>query len=130
MKRKANPESPRSLPENIERLLAEVLSTPPAPYVPPKEYIYLTKSDFGYKIGRTTRPESRPLQVAGNMPIKLEVIAVIEVPNSKKWEQRLHGHFAEKRLRGEWFSLDQSDVEIIKCIPKNWDAFSGGDIPF
>jgi hypothetical protein len=130
MKRKPKTETPVPVPKAVEALLAEVMSQPPPPYVPPKEYVYLTKSDFGYKIGRTTHPEIRPLQVAGNMPIKLEVIAVIEVPDSKEWESRLHGHFADKRLRGEWFSLSESDVEIIKGIPKNWDDFSGGEIPF
>lgn len=122
-------ESPPGVPESIERLFAEVLSSPP---IPPKEYIYLTKSEFGYKIGRTTRPKKRPLQVAGNMPIKLEVIVVIEVSDSKGWERRLHRHFAEKRLRGEWFSLDDPDVEMIKLIPDNWDDFNlnSDEIPF
>lgn len=106
----------------------EILPESPAP--PPKEYIYVTKSDFGYKIGRTTRPELRPLQVAGNMPIKLEVIAVIEVEDSTEWERRLHWHFEDKRLRGEWFSLDPSDVELIKGIPQSFDNLHEPDIPF
>lgn len=129
MKKRPHSESPPGVSERIERQFAEVLSSPP---MPPKEYIYLTKSDFGYKIGRTTRPQKRPLQVAGNMPIKLEVIVVIEVANSKEWERRLHRHFAEKRLRGEWFSLDQTDVELIKGVPNNWDDFNlnSDEIPF
>lgn len=120
MKRRQKVESPRGLPESKERLFAEAFSLPP---MPPKEYIYLTKSDFGYKIGRTTRPKKQPLQVVGNMPIKLKVIVVIEVPNSREWERRIHSHFSEKRLRGEWFSLDQADVEMIKSVSNKWDDF-------
>jgi len=90
----------------------------------------VTKSDFGYKIGKTTRPEKRPLEVAGNMPIKLEVMAVIEVPDSSEWESLLHQHFRDKRLRREWFALTLSNVEMIKKIPDNWEDFDDEDIPF
>ena len=86
-------------------------------YTKQREYIYLTKADFGYKIGRTTRPEKRPLTVAGNCPIKLEVIVVIEVADMRKAEAELHSRFASKRLRGEWFDLSPEDVELIKGYP-------------
>ena len=102
-------------------------------YVRPKEYVYLTKADFGYKIGRTIRSDQRPLQVASNCPIKLEVIVVIEVPDSKAVEKRLHGHFANKRLCGEWFALDDLDVELVKGFPVSFDNLPPEpweDIPF
>lgn len=35
---------------------------------PDPEYMYVTKAPFGCKSGHTTRPELRPLQVAGNAP--------------------------------------------------------------
>jgi len=110
------------------------MSQPPPPYVPEKEYIYLTKTDFGYKIGRTTRPEKRPWTVAGNMPIKLTVIVVIEVPNSKEAEKRLHGLFEDKWLRGEWYALNDEDVEFIKGYPESYDNLpppsKDDDVPY
>ncbi|MGA3283856.1 MAG: GIY-YIG nuclease family protein [Verrucomicrobiota bacterium] len=122
--------TPALVPKEVEETLKYAMSQPPPPYVRPKEYIYLTKSDFGYKIGRTTNPDKRPLSVAGNMPIKLTVITVIEVPDSIEAERRIHGQFAEKRLRGEWFSLDEHDVGLIKGYPETFENLLCGDVPF
>jgi len=104
------------------------------PQPKPKEYIYVTKADFGFKIGRTSRPDKRPLQVAGNCPIKLEVVVLLEVEDMRKAESRLHSHFAEKHLRGEWFALTEADIEFIRNYPKSHeDLLQSGDcddIPF
>ena len=60
---------------------------------------------------------------------------MIEVPNSRVAEKRLHGHFYSKRLRGEWFALDDSDIELIKGFPQSFDRLPPNDsdeddIPF
>lgn len=83
---------------------------------PRREYIYVTKAPFGHKIGRTTRPELRPLQVAGNAPVELKVLIVKEVPGASEIERSLHDYFDDKWLRGEWFSLDESDVQLIRDV--------------
>jgi hypothetical protein len=83
---------------------------------PDLEFIYVTKAPFGCKIGRTTRPELRPLQAVGNAPIQLEVLIVKEVIGSHEIEKNLHSYFKDKWLRGEWFSLDDSDVQIIRDV--------------
>ena len=80
---------------------------------PVPEFIYVTRAVFGCKIGRTTRPELRPLQVVGNAPIELEVLIVKEVSGSREVEKNLHSYFKEKWLRGEWYSLDDSDIAFI-----------------
>lgn len=116
------PKYPKYIDDEFDIVLGKLFGhpIPPAtPILPPKEYIYLTKADCGYKIGRTTQPNKRPLSVAGNMPIKLSVIAVIEVPNSKDAERRLHWIFSDKRLRGEWFALTDEDVELVKGYPSS-----------
>ncbi len=104
------------------------------------EFIYVTRAPFGCKIGRTTRPELRPLQVAGNAPVQLEVLIVKEVAGSYEIERSLHDHFKDKWLRGEWFSLDDSDVQLIRDVldgkkalpePVSEDGLeSDGEIPF
>lgn len=109
------------------------LPLPPQAYQKPKEFIYVTKADFGYKIGMTTRPKSRPLQVAGNCPIKLEVVVLLEVDNMRTIESRLHSHFASKHLRGEWFALTDEDIAFIKDYPKGFDSLpksEDDDVPF
>jgi hypothetical protein len=92
------------------------------------EFIYLTKADFGYKIGRTSQPDKRPLTVAGNCPINLEVIVVIEVDNMRKAEAELHSRFGSKRLRGEWFDLSPEDVELVKGYPQSLLGLPDGDV--
>lgn len=84
--------------------------------IPVPEFIYVTKAAFGCKIGRTTRPELRPLQVTGNAPIELEVLIVKEVSGSREVEKSLHFYFKEKWLRGEWYFLDDSDIAFIRDL--------------
>lgn len=99
----------------------------------PKEYIYVTKAEFGFKIGMTSRPKSRPLQVAGNCPIKLEVVLVMEVDDMRKAEARLHRFFENKRLRGEWFALTAEDIALIRGFPASFDELpdaGGEDVAF
>ena len=107
---------------------------------PDPEFIYVTKAPFGCKIGRTTRPDLRPLQVAGNAPIQLEVLIVKEVVGSIETERNLHEYFSSKWLRGEWFALDDSDVQLIRDVldgkktlterPGSDGLESEGEIPF
>jgi hypothetical protein len=64
------------------------------------------------------------------MPIQLTIIAIIEVENSREAERELHQHFVEKRLRGEWFALNEQDVELIKGFPDSFAALADEGIPF
>lgn len=92
------------------------------------EFIYVTKTAFGCKIGRTTRPEMRPLQITGNAPIELEVFFVKE----GEVEKNLHSYFKDKWLRGEWYSLDDSDIAFIRDLLDGKASFPELDdeIPF
>ena len=96
--------------------------------IPEPEYIYVTKAPFGCKIGRTTRPELRPLQVAGNAPVQLDVLIVKEVVASRDVEKRLHDYFQDKCLRGEWYSLDDTDIEFISDFLDGKASFPKVDI--
>lgn len=76
-------------------------------------FIYLmedTTNGF-YKIGRSQNPVYREETLLALKP-------TIELRHTFKGEETdefiLHKKFAEKRIRGEWFSLDQNDVEEIK----------------
>lgn len=98
--------------DRLYEMYGDVMDRP----VPTREYIYVTKAPFGCKVGRTTRPDSRPLQVVGNAPVELEVLVVKQVEASRELEKRIHDHYQGKWLRGEWFALDDSDIAFIRDV--------------
>lgn len=76
-------------------------------------YVYVVKLDKHYKIGISKTPESR-LKEFTLLPYELETIILERVIDYDKREKELHEHFADKRVRGEWFLLDNNDIEYIK----------------
>jgi hypothetical protein len=68
-----------------------------------------------YKIGRTILPvEARFASIQTGSPFKLSLVSVMLVNNCFKLEAELHYLFAEKRVRGEWFELDNKDLATLK----------------
>ena len=84
-----------------------------------KEYVYLMKDRYRYKIGRTNNLEKRLRDFrVSNTNITLEHF--IETPNSGALETELHERYKDRRIEGEWFKLDFEDVDEIFVIkPKN-----------
>lgn len=79
-----------------------------------QSYIYLMKNyrNGYYKIGRSLNPEYRERTLQAEAPeIGLEFVSPL---TPSILEGRLHNIFKEKRIRGEWFSLSEKDVEYIK----------------
>lgn len=81
-------------------------------------YVYLVKLDKHYKIGISISPESR-LQEFTLLPYPLQDICIENVKNYKQVEKELHKIYAKKRVRGEWFSLDDKDIDYIKRYLKD-----------
>lgn len=80
-------------------------------------YVYLIQSSTGaYKIGRTKDPSSRSKTFGVQLPFEVEFIATIATADMFALEAKLHIEFDAKRINGEWFALDTSDVEYIKSI--------------
>lgn len=83
-------------------------------------FVYLVESTTGhYKIGKSTKPEKRITEfVPSNvlLPIEFTLEHVIECDNYHKFEVMLHAHYASKRVKGEWFSLTENDVNQIKAF--------------
>lgn len=81
-------------------------------------YVYLmhdTTNDY-YKIGISNNPEYREKTLQSEKPT-IEMICCKEYPIrsiAEAFEAALHKTFAGKRIRGEWFSLTQTDVIILK----------------
>lgn len=76
-------------------------------------FIYLVKLDKHYKIGKSVLPEQR-LKEFTLLPFPLEEICIELVEDYEQVERELHEQFKQKRVRGEWFELNQDDIEIIK----------------
>lgn len=83
-------------------------------------YVYLmidTTNNF-HKIGISNNPKYREHTLQSDKPT-IELICAREFPTrelAKDTESMLHKHYAEKRVRGEWFNLDDSDLVNIKKV--------------
>lgn len=80
-------------------------------------HIYVLKSPYGYKIGKTVNMRDR-LRLFG---VKLPFVNSLEysfyTDDYTAAERSLHQQFASKRLEGEWFSLDAADLDCIRRSP-------------
>jgi hypothetical protein len=76
---------------------------------PVKMLTYLIKSGENYKIGKTKNLKSR-LSVYKTHNIQTELILFIETD----CEYYLHNKFKDKHISGEWFSLNEADINSIK----------------
>ncbi len=77
-------------------------------------YIYLLKAPSGYyKIGRTKNPVNRLYTFHSKLPFEVEYVWLHPTNNMIKLENQLHQHFVDKRVNGEWFALDETDVQTF-----------------
>ena len=68
-----------------------------------------------YKIGISNNPEHRERTLQSEKP-SIEIVCSKEYPIrsiAEAFEAALHKAFASKRIRGEWFSLDETDVMVL-----------------
>jgi hypothetical protein len=80
-------------------------------------YVYLLKADNGlYKIGQAKIIDRRIAQLAVSLPYELELEVAIQTERYKELEPELHERFSAKRKRGEWFELNEADIEYIKKL--------------
>jgi len=87
-------------------------------------YLMLDTTNNFYKIGCSKQPRYREKTLQSEKPT-IELLFCFE--GSRKDEKYLHEHFKEKRIRGEWFHLDDDGVAYIKeyadKIVKPWDEW-------
>lgn len=77
-------------------------------------YLMLNQIDGLFKIGRSLNPEYRERTLQSQMPSIIKIF--ISPLTFQGNENKLHRIFSEKRVRGEWFRLTESDVEFIKSF--------------
>lgn len=79
-------------------------------------YLMIDITNQFYKIGISSNPEWREKTLQSEKP-SIELIAYKKFVSrriAKSLEKALHETYREKRIRGEWFRLDESDVWEIK----------------
>lgn len=94
---------------------------------PRRGVVYVMRAEDGLcKIGQTSSIKKRhkAIQSSSSVPVK-----VILCKRAGRWardaEQHLHETFASKRVRGEWFALDTSDIEMAGPV---LSAFLAGEM--
>lgn len=77
-------------------------------------YIMLNKATGLYKIGMSNNPKYRERTLQSQEP---EIVLLNKWVGGRKVETFLHNYFNNKRVRGEWFRLEQDDIlKINKLI--------------
>jgi hypothetical protein len=76
--------------------------------------VYLLKSAYGYKIGRTRSVPDRMRTFGVQLPFIYTIPFCVWFGDSHAAERRYHDAFASKRINGEWFDLEEADIELIR----------------
>ena len=72
-------------------------------------------NEMPYKIGFTMKSvEERYYGLGLKMPGEFETLFAYKFDNCKEAENLLHDILDKKRVRGEWFSIDQNELDIVK----------------
>jgi hypothetical protein len=79
-------------------------------------YVYLLRSEYGFKIGKTVSMKSRTRLFEVKLPFRFSVEHFAHFENYSQAERDLHDHFRGQRLEGEWFDLRQPDIAHIKSL--------------
>lgn len=76
-----------------------------------KVYVMIDKNTGYYKIGRSKNPKFRERTLQSEKPT---IELLFHYDTRVRVEKELHDMFAEKRIRGEWFDLNGSDLNTVK----------------
>jgi Meiotically up-regulated gene 113 len=109
------------LAEAIARLPAEKESVSDAaePLSPiTTGFVYMMKSGKFYKIGKTNSIDRRQYEIGLQLAEGLTPIHSIETDDPSGIEAYWHNRFKDKRMNGEWFNLDASDVRAFRLRKK------------
>ena len=77
-------------------------------------YVYILKSEHGYKIGKSKHLKSRMSHFGTKLPFKVRLWGLVKSKDYSDIEKEMHAGFEDKLINGEWFGLDANDLEIIK----------------
>lgn len=81
-------------------------------------WVYVLELHGLYKIGmsRKANPQDRLKQIDRAIPWRTRLVALESFSDARFFERLLHRHFAEDRVRGEWFDLGNSGERECKVL--------------
>jgi len=77
-------------------------------------WVYVLKSALGYKVGRTRSIGQRMLEFGVKLPILYTIPVVAWFDDHYAAETAYHRMFSEVHINGEWFDLDDDDVDLVR----------------
>lgn len=77
-------------------------------------YVYVLQSAYGHKVGRARSIPNRMRAFGVKLPIMYTIPLCAWFDDHIAAETAYHRRFAEKRINGEWFSLVEEDVTMIR----------------
>lgn len=76
-------------------------------------YVYVLSGGGYYKIGFSKHVNVRVKQISPKLPFDVKLVCTIETDDMVRAEAYLHGKYASKRAKGEWFALTDEDLEWL-----------------
>lgn len=75
--------------------------------------IQLDNDDRFVKIGIThnVHPKPRLTAIYTGLPYGFEILGLLKTRIPRKIELEIHQKFISKKVKGEWFNLDQEDID-------------------
>jgi len=80
----------------------------------PYGFVYLFKSGRYYKIGKTKDTVRRGSELRIQLPEKMDLIHSIQTDDPGGVETYWHKRFEAKRMNGEWFNLNITDIKMFR----------------
>jgi hypothetical protein len=97
-----------------ERLIPiEVIGEPTS--APRGGYVYVLRSAYGYKVGRTRNMPDRMRTFGVKLPFLYTIQLCAWFDDHYAAEAGYHRIFADKRINGEWFDLAEQDIGLIRA---------------
>jgi hypothetical protein len=85
--------------------------------------VYLAKAGPFYKVGVSSNPGVRVNSLQIGCPYKIELQYTIECESPYKLEKAIHDRYSNRDGFGEWFQLDDHDLDDIFTYKENWESF-------
>jgi len=77
--------------------------------------VYVLKSAYGYKVGRTRNIPQRMRAFGVQLPFAYSIQLCAWFDDCHSAERYYHKLFASKRINGEWFDLNETDISLIRA---------------
>jgi len=76
-------------------------------------YVYVLSGGDYHKIGFSKNVSARIKQISRKLRFDVKLVCIIETDDMVREEAYLHGKYTSKRIRSEWFTLSDEDLEWL-----------------